>query len=193
MPYTGCIIQARLSSTRLPMKVVEELNGIPILEHVVNRVRRADIIDQLVIAAPHQLDVCMNEDLFIGSEDDVLDRYYQCALEYKFDIIVRITADCPFVPPYEIDRVVNTLMDERADYATNRPSVPDGWDVEAMTFKSLELAHKNTIDQYDREHVTPWIKRNDSFRKLFLDAPKLSLDTPDDLERIRRWYEYEMV
>lgn len=187
MSYVGCIIQARLTSTRFPRKILAELEGLPVLEHVVNRCHQAKLVDKVIIAAPHSPECCLNESIFIGSEHDVLDRYYKCAKEYNLDIVVRITADCPLIPPTEIDRVICELIDKGADYATNRPAMPDGFDVEAFTMDALTQAWYMAKDSYDREHVTPWIKRNAKMKRLILDAPKLSLDTQDDLKRIAMW------
>jgi len=169
------------------MKIAMPIGGLSLLEHLVNRVYRAKSVNKVVIAAPHKIDLCMNEETFIGSEEDVLDRYYQCAKKYRFDVIVRLTADCPFVPPYEIDRVEEALLP--CDYATNRPCSPDGWDVEVFTFAALEDAWKHATDKYEREHVTPFIKSHAT--SVVLASPKLSVDTEEDLERVRRFYELE--
>jgi spore coat polysaccharide biosynthesis protein SpsF (cytidylyltransferase family) len=133
-----------------------------------------------------QSDISAYPEIFEGSEDNVLDRFYKCARRYKLDRIVRLTGDCPLLPPSEIDRVVNALTGH-LDYVTNRPAAPDGWDVEAMTFEALEEAYRRASDPYEQEHVTPYIKQN--LVRLYLDSPKLSLDTLEDYERIINWYE----
>ena len=130
-------------------------------------------------------------DVFYGEENDVLDRYWQCAEKYGFEAIVRITSDCPLLPPFEIDRVIEAFLESGVDYATNRPEMPDGFDVEVFTKKSLDIAHANAKEAYDHEHVTAYIYKNPYFKCLSLSAPKLSLDTELDYERIVNWYELE--
>lgn len=180
-PRVGLIIQARLSSTRFPNKILADLLGKPVLEHVVERCHEAKLVDQVVIAAPHPLGICLNEELFIGSEDDVLDRYYQCATKYNFKIIVRITADCPLTMPSEIDRCITRLLERNTHYVTNRPAMQDGFDVEVFTYQALKEAHERWSD----EHVTTWMKTNTDYNPIHLEAEKLSLDTAQDLERIK--------
>lgn len=197
-PYIGAIIQARLTSSRFPRKILEPIGGIPVLEHLVNRVHLVRLIDQVVIASPHSPECCLNEEIFIGNENDVLDRYYQASKKYNFDIIVRLTSDCPFIPPAEIAGCIESylkLNKERGiEYLTNvgssgRFGVPDGWDVEVFSAKMLEKAWLNTTDLKERENVTPYMKRNEN--SITIEAPKLSLDTKEDLERIKEWYELE--
>lgn len=187
-PYIGLIIQARLNSTRFPKKILADFFGKTILETVVERCYEAKLIDKIVIAAPHILGVCLNEELFIGSENDVLDRYYQCAKKYGFEIICRITSDCPLIQPYEIDRCINRLLERDTHYVTNRPAAFDGNDVEVFTFHALEKASKESISLEDREHVTPYIKRDYELNPISLEALKLSLDTAQDLELIKEYY-----
>lgn len=195
-PYIGAIIQARLTSTRLPRKHLLDMGGIPLLEHLVNRVQTSTLINKVVIAAPHHPEACLDIDTFIGSETDVLDRFYQCAKHYGFDAIVRLTADCPLVPVYEINRVVKFYLEGNCDYVTNisRPDdrfgVPDGWDVECFSFKTLEEAWKFGTAE-DREHVTPYMKRHSY--PIFLHPLKLSVDTLEDYERVKEFYALESV
>lgn len=181
-PKVGLIIQARLSSTRFPNKIQADLLGKPILEHVVERCHEAKLVDLVVIAAPHKLGLCMNERLFIGSEHNVLERYYECARFYGFDVIVRITSDCPLIMPSEIDRCVERILERDTHYVTNRPAMQDGFDVEVFTFQALEEAFRR--GEFD-EHVTTWIKTNTDYNPISLEALKLSVDTAQDLERIK--------
>lgn len=188
-PPIGCIIQARLSSTRFPKKVLADFLGRTVLETVVERCYESKLVDKIVIAAPHQLGVCLNEELFIGSENNVLDRYYQCAKKYGFDVIVRITSDCPIIPAVEIDRCIERILERDTHYVTNigaigRFGCPDGWDVEVMTFKALKESWERKVPD---EHVTTWIKSNEQFNPVFLEPPKLSIDSPEDLERIKSY------
>ena len=125
------IIQARMGSTRLPGKVMKDLGGATVLARVVNRTRRARLIDEVVVAtttAPGDdviVDECRHLGVacFRGDENDVLDRYYQCARQFAADAVVRITSDCPLVDPELIDATVERFLEGKHDYVTN--GVPD--------------------------------------------------------------------
>lgn len=192
-PYVGVIIQCRLTSTRLPRKHLLKINGVPVLEHLVIRAR-ASIADKVIIASPHSPECCLNEEMFIGSEHDVVDRYYQAAKKYGIDCIVRLTADCPFIPVYEINRVIERFLQGDTDYVTNisqdsRFGIPDGWDVEAFSFKALEFAWLNRDSIV--EHVTTLIKYDPQFNPIYLQPIKLSLDTEKDYETLKEFYRLE--
>ena len=168
-----CIIQARMGSTRLPGKVLLDLEGKPVVHRVVDRVLEARTIDRVVVAIPFgEKDDALEQALdgyharvsvHRGSEQDVLDRYYQAARAAQAEIVVRVTCDCPVIDPEVIDRVVATLSDEPAlDYAANvlgRLTYPDGLDVKAMTFSALEKTWLHATKKEEREHVTPYIRR----------------------------------
>lgn len=198
----GVIIQARLTSTRLPRKITRQIGGISILEHLVKRAHASGIFDKVIIAAPHSPECCLNEEIFIGDENDVLDRYYQAAKKYDLNFIMRLTADCPLVPLYEMKRVMDRLMLGDTDYVTNvshegRFGTPDGWDVEAFTMLGLKKTWLKTHDgregqhRSDREHVTSYMKTDKSLNPVFLEPLKLSVDAEDDLIHIREFYELE--
>ena len=195
-PFIGAIIQARLTSTRLPRKHLLQVAGIPLLEHLINRVRQCSLIDKIIIASPHNPECCLNEEIFIGSENDVLDRYYQAAKKYQLDAVVRLTADCPFVPTSEIYRVVSRYLDGGCEYVTNvsrgsgRFGTPDGWDVEIFSMATLEEANAYAKGD-EREHVTPYMKKN--CYPVFLEPLKLSVDTLEDFESVRKFYEGECL
>ena len=171
----NAIIQARCGSTRFPNKVFADINGNPLIWHVVNRLTYAKTIDQIVIATTvNEKDVqfvaCCKEyniTCFRGSENDVLNRYYSTSTAFPSDVVVRITADDPFKEPAVIDMVVNKLINEDYDHVTNNfpPSFPEGLDCEAFTFKALEESEKATHDSFEREHVTQYIYHNpDKFK-----------------------------
>lgn len=172
---TIAIIQARVGSTRLPGKVLMNLNGISVLEQVINRVKKAKNIEEVIVATSIQKEnlplvkICAENNIrvFVGSEDDVLDRYYQVAFLLKAQNIVRITADCPLIDPEIIDDVINLHYIQKADYTSNvnPPTFPDGLDVECFTFESLEFAWKNAKLLSEREHVTVYIRNNNFFSK----------------------------
>lgn len=164
---TVAIIQARMGSTRLPGKVLKPIMGKPMLQHMVERVRRAKTLDQIIIATStkpadtpiSQLAKKLNLACFHGSETDVLSRYYQAAKKFSADIIVRLTGDCPLIDPAIIDAVVNQFKLTQADYTSNvlERTYPRGMDTEVFSFATLKLAQRLARSAYNREHVTPFI------------------------------------
>jgi len=135
-----CIIQARMGSSRLPGKVLADIARETMLWHVVSRVRKASLLEQAVVAIPDRrkdeplADFCKNigADCFNGSEIDVLDRYFQAAKKSEAELIVRVTADCPFINPKGIDAVVSSYLKGRYDYVHNKV------DCSTFSFKSLK-------------------------------------------------------
>ena len=199
------IIQARMGSTRLPGKSMKLLLGKPVLWHVVNRASKAELIDGVIVATTVNseddiiAEFCENNDIsvFRGSENDVLDRYYQCAKEYGIKDIVRITADCPLHDPTVIDLIIGEYLKGNYDYVANtiEYTFPDGLDVEVFSFGALEEAWKKAELPSEREHVTPYIRKSDNFKKKNVNSTKkyppyrLTLDYPEDYQFIRRIYE----
>ena len=198
----GCIIQARLDSTRLPQKVLinlDEKNST--LFYVTNQLKNCKRIDKIVIATTNLKQDSAIEDLvktfgftcFRGSEKDVLDRYYNCAKKFGFDIIVRITSDCPLIDPEIVDQIIECFDSRAEDYISNtlKNSFPKGLDVEIFTFSALERAWRESKLPSEREHVTQFIRNNSSFKiKNFENKKNLSkfrwtLDRKEDLEFIR--------
>jgi len=203
---TTAIIQARMSSTRLPGKVLLDLAGEPMLARVVERTRRARTIDRVIVATTIEsedepiAELCRAQGWAVsrGSRDDVLDRYYQAAVADGADPIVRITSDCPLIDPEIIDRVVARL-DGTVDYASNinpRRTFPRGLDVEVFTFAALSAAWRDDREATGREHVTPFLYRHPERFRIALvesDRPEVashrwSVDTPEDYELLRRIY-----
>ena len=192
------IIQARMNSTRLPNKVLTKVQEIPILEHIINRVRLSKIDEIIVATTEDNSDdaiekFCLNKNIqfFRGDENNVLKRFYDCAKIYKGDIIVRITADDPFKDPKIINRAINLLENGAFDYVSNTivPTFPEGIDIEVFTFTSLEKAYLNASLISEKEHVTPYIWKNpDKFRidnfkhHMNLSNLRWTLDTKQDLE-----------
>jgi spore coat polysaccharide biosynthesis protein SpsF len=166
----AALIQARMASRRLPGKVLEQLNGRPILSWVVERTRRAESLDQVVVATTVDssddpvAEFCSQHQItcFRGSHHDVLDRYYQAARTFSIDVIVRLTADCPLIDPELIEKTVDVFMTGNYDYVTNRlpapwgRSYPIGLDVEVFSFQGLEKARAAADEAHHREHVTPY-------------------------------------
>ncbi|MDP8237690.1 MAG: glycosyltransferase family protein [Candidatus Hatepunaea meridiana] len=199
------IIQARVDSTRLPNKVLAEIEGKPMLWHVVNRVGKSSLINQTIVAIPKDAandrlaEFCESHNIqyFRGSNDDVLDRYCQAAKFYKSDVIVRITADCPLIDPEVIDKVVTVFLKNDYDYVCNTlpPTYPDGLDTEVIDRNALNVAWRNAELKSEREHVTPYILNNpDLFRikdvrhDIDLSNLRWTVDEPEDLEYIRNVY-----
>ena len=201
------IIQARMTSTRLPKKIMLDLCGKPLLWHVVERVMQAKLIDDIVLAIPDsssndQLESFMKQfdwKVFRGSEDDVLARYYHAATQFKADVIVRITSDCPLVDPKIIDKTIKQHVRDRNDYTAVgiEGGFPRGLDVEVFNFKSLEIAYSKAVDRSEREHVTLFIYQNPKLFKInFIEASgalrrpdiRLTVDTEEDLLLIRKIY-----
>lgn len=171
----AAIIQARMGSTRLPKKVMLNILEKPILWHVINRVSKASLIDKLIVATTTNneddaiVEFCKNNGIlfFRGSENDVLDRYYQCAKEYNITDIARITADCPLHDPNVIDMIIKEYMGNDYDYVSNsiEYTFPDGLDVEIFSFDALKIAWENAKLFSEREHVTPYMRKCKEFKK----------------------------
>lgn len=202
---TVAIVQARMTSTRLPGKVLLEVLGRPMLSYQLDRVSRVAAIDRIVIAtttnATDDPIAHFAEDngfgLHRGSESDVLGRFEGAARAHDADIVVRLTADCPLADPDVIDLVIQRFRGAApaCDYATNAipRSYPAGLDAECFSRAALETAAREATDAYDREHVTPFLYRNpDRFTLLSvvagvnLAAERWTLDEPGDFELIRR-------
>ena len=171
------VIQARMSSTRLPNKVMLPLTGKPLLLRMYERVAASKLAGTIVIAATKDesdepiIRLCEENKLeyFRGDSDDVLDRHYQCALKYNPDVVVKIPSDCPLIDSRIIDKVLKYYIDNRKhfDFVSNLhpPSYPDGNDVEVMSFEALKDAWQNAGLKLEREHTTPYLWENpDKFR-----------------------------
>jgi spore coat polysaccharide biosynthesis protein SpsF len=204
------IIQARVGSTRLPGKVLLDLVGEPMLARVVRRTRRAQSLDEVVVATTVLaadnaiIELCAKRSwpCFRGSEEDVLDRYYHAAMARQADIVVRITSDCPLIEPEVIDCVVQEYLDlqPEVDYACNilpQRTFPRGLDVEVMHFDVLTRAWREDDNPAWREHVTSYILRNpDLFRihgvtnEVDYSHMRWTVDTPEDLDFARCIYNY---
>jgi spore coat polysaccharide biosynthesis protein SpsF len=201
------IIQARMTSTRLPKKIMLDLCGKPLLWHVVERVMQASLIDRIVLAIP---DSSSNDELesfvkqfnwniFRGSENDVLSRYYHAATQYEADVIVRITSDCPLVDPKIINETIKQHIHDGNDYTAVgvEGGFARGLDVEVLNFKALEIANNKAVERSEREHVTLFIYQNPALFKInFIEACgalrrpdiRLTVDTEEDLLLIRKIY-----
>ncbi|HEX3145724.1 MAG TPA: glycosyltransferase family protein [Pyrinomonadaceae bacterium] len=199
------IIQARMASTRLPGKVLAKLGDRPLLAQVVNRASRARLLNTILVAtSTSQSDDAIKDfceagavRLFRGSEQDVLDRYYQAAKFVQADVVVRLTADCPLLDPAVIDKVVEVFTRGDFDYVANVLvcTYPDGLDTEVFSFPVLERAWREAQLSSEREHVTPYMRNHPDLFRLKnvthsedLSSLRWTVDEPRDLEFARAIY-----
>lgn len=203
------ITQARYGSTRLPAKILKEVNGQSLLEIHLRRILKAKTINKLKIATTDEegskyiIDVAnkVGVEYFKGSVEDVLSRFYCTAAPEKPDYVVRLTSDCPLIDPSVIDYIVKYAIDNDYDYVRTDPSsFPDGLDTEVMKFSALERAYKEANMTSEREHVTPYIWKNgtDNGGKMFktyklpnklgsynANKYRITIDEPEDFEVIK--------
>ncbi len=195
------ITQARTGSTRLPGKVLKRIGEDTLLDIHLMRALKSEKIDRLVVAttreeaddAIERIAHRNNLACYRGSTQDVLDRFYQTALPYEPQWVVRITSDCPLIDGKLIDEVIKLAVDTNADYASNvlEPTFPDGEDVEIFKFSALEKAWKEATTNADREHVTPYIYRNSSFKGGGLFR-SFNLRHPVNYEKVRMTVDEEL-
>jgi len=199
----GAIIQARTTSTRLPKKVLKELpygSGITVLEQIIQRLKKSKLLDEIIVATtinPEDdsiVKISEKEGIkyFRGSEKNVLERYYQCAKGNKVDIIVRVTSDCPCIDWSVVDMVVEKHLRSKADYTSNtmERTFPHGLDVEIVSFEALERAYCEATEDFEKEHVCPYIHTTSrkKFKIVSVEAPdyltapdiRITLDTEED-------------
>lgn len=205
------IIQARMTSSRLPGKVMKTIGDKPLIQILIERVKRSKHITQIVVAMPED-DKCddleslcrkMGVSVFKGSENDVLSRFAAAARKHKADIVIRLCSDCPFNDPKILDQVVGLFLDGGYDYINNvgARSFPDGLDVEVFTAEALYKADSEAQDLKHREHVTTYIdgrvaglnKGNFKCRSLDNDPSyghlMWSVNTQENLDHVRALYE----
>ena len=190
-PRTIAIIQARMSSTRLPGKVLLDIAGEPMLARVIERAKRAKLIDEVVLATTTDpsddpvAEFCAERgyNFTRGSLNDVLDRYYQAAKEYEADAIVRLTADCPVLDPDVVDETILAQREGNFDFVANRlpppmgRSFPIGLDTEVCTFAALENAWQNATEKHQREHVMPYLYENTNLQPATFKPSNLQTGT----------------
>jgi len=202
------VTQARSGSTRLPLKVLKKIQGKTLLQIHIDRIKQAQEVDDIYIATTTQkeddiiveLANALNIKHSRGSEDDVLDRFYQAVKDIKPTFIVRLTSDCPLIDPKLLDDVITQAKQQDLDYYANifEECYPDGQDIEVFKFSALEKAWRNTTLKSDREHVTPYIRNNSSYKggTLFksnnhgleqnYNHVRLTVDEPQDFEVIKK-------
>lgn len=198
------IIQARMSSIRLPGKIMAKICDRPILWHVCNRLKRASLVDEIVVATSINAEddlvarACVEwgVNTFRGSLDDVLDRYYSAASASSAVTIVRITADCPLIDPVIIDSLIEKFSSGAVDLLGLDSTFPDGLDTEVFSFSALERTWKEARLASEREHVTPYMINNPQLFKTLgisndkdLSHMRWTVDDPFDLEFVTAVYE----
>lgn len=199
------IVQARMSSTRFPGKVLAPLQGKPMIVQQLERVFQSKKLSKVVVATSqdssddelvHVLEA-HNYNVYRGSLEDVLDRFVQASDMFRPTNIVRITADCPLISPKVIDRVIEAFEESGKDYVSNtmEPTFPDGLDVEVMSSKVLKAVAEISTDQPEREHVTLGVYRRPqqfsigNFADVYDNSNlRWTVDTPEDFEFVKTIY-----
>ena len=197
---TDIILQARLGSSRLPKKVLANLNEKSMLHFLVERIKRSNLINKIFLATTNN-----KEDDYLaeqgellklvvvrGSERDVLSRFYKVSKISQARKFIRITADCPFIDHLLIEDLIKAYDKQKVDYLSNcyPPTLPDGLDLEIFNRESLNISFKECTDPDQREHVTQWIRESGKFKLGFLSYTnnsnlRITVDEPEDLELIR--------
>lgn len=200
------ILQARVSSTRLPGKVLKPILGQPMVARQIERLARCRRMDKLVVATSTDASddplaaTCrqIGVECYRGSLDDVLDRFYQAARRHQPEHVVRLTGDCPLTDPELIDELIEFFLREGCDYASNclEPSLPDGLDAEILRMSALESAWREASLPSEREHVTPYIRNHpERFRVAIWKNPvdyssqRWTVDEAEDFLFVTRVYE----
>lgn len=204
---TILITQARTGSTRLPGKVLKEINGKSLLQIHLERLKKCKSVSEIIVATTTNSEDQVIYDKVIewgftssrGSESDVLDRFYQAVKDKNADWIVRVTSDCPLIDPVLVDNVIDFVHSNKKDYGANIliENFPDGQDIEVFKFSALEAAWRNAKLISEREHVSPYIRNNSDFKggDLFsaINYPcdfdfskiRMTVDESNDFELIR--------
>ena len=198
------IIQARLDSSRFPEKILKKIGVKESISLQIERLKKSKLVDKIVLAVPDEkineplvkIAKKLNVNYFLGNKLNVLDRYYKASKEQNADIIIRSTGDCPFIDPYLVDKLIEKILKYKFDYVTNTnpPTFPDGLDIEVFSFKILEQAWIKAKTLEEKEHVTPYIRKNKKITKynfkneIDTSGYRLTLDEPEDLILLNKIY-----
>jgi len=206
----GVIVQARMGSTRLPGKILLELDeNEKILDVLIKRLKLSKNLNKIIIATtPDERNSAIvetakehNVSFFIGSEDDVLERYFFAAKEFELTVIVRVTSDCPFVDPYIMDEMIEFYINNDYDYVKNfdeKTQYTRGFEIEIINFNILKQLYSQAKSRPEREHVTYYIRTHHDLFKIFnfqtenlnqIEGLRLTIDTKEDLLICREIYE----
>jgi spore coat polysaccharide biosynthesis protein SpsF len=206
----AAVIQARMTSSRLPGKVLADVAGRPLLQQMLDRVLRTPGIDSVVVATTENeqddpvVKLCSDLGIHVhrGDEHDVLQRFYDAAVVIEADTIIRLTADCPMIDPGVLGDAIKLFASGRYDYVSNiiHRTYPDGLDVEVFGMTALEEARDNATLPYQREHVTPYLhgiregapagdfRRGDLIFAADFGHVRWTVDYAEDLERVRSFF-----
>ena len=193
----GCIIQARMGSTRLPGKILNLLDGTNTsLLYTINQLKKCESLDKIVVATTVNTEDDIIEtlakknkiDVFRGESDDVLSRYYHCAKYYSFSSILRITGDCPLIDPLIVEKGMSIFLKNTYDYVTNTfpRTFPDGNETEIFSFSALQHAYENAILPSEREHVTPYFRNKKENFRIF------NFTNKEDISHLRWTLDYDV-
>ena len=200
------LVQARMGSLRFKDKVIKKINGIPLISILLKRLSKSKKIDEIILVTSNDKKnlplIKIVKELgikcFLGSEDNVLERYYKASKKFKADTIVRITGDCPLVDAGLVDEFVEKFNSKKIDYLSNtiHPTFPDGMDIEVFSFSSLVKCFNEAKSDYDCEHVTPYIK-NTNFFEIFnvmnkknLSSYRWTVDEESDFKVIKKIFKH---
>ncbi len=194
------IVQARMSSTRLPGKVLKEVHNRPLLSYLIERLQRVSEIEKIVVATTDSVaddaiaEYCKKNGIsvFRGSENDVLDRYMKAAMEYSANPIVRITGDCPLLDVDTVQKLIEVYKKGGVDYVVTGQSFTEGFDCEIFSQKMLELSHVNATKSSEREHATLYMYTHPEVcRKFILEnstddsSYRVTVDEPEDFAVVK--------
>lgn len=182
---SAVLVQCRLSSQRLPEKILKKINSKTIIEILIERLKKVDCDKVILVIANENnkeklVKIAKKNkiDFFLGSKKNVLKRYYLAAKKFKIKNIVRVTSDCPLIDPKLINQGIKVYKKKKLDYLSNNLKIswPHGLDYEVFNFKALKLAHFKSSNSYEKEHVTPYIKRSNRLKKFNIENKKINLD-----------------
>ena len=203
MKLIGCIIQARMASSRLPGKVMLPLNNYPLIYNVIQQLKHSKLTEKIVVATStnHEDDVIENYlktidiDCFRGSLDDLIDRHYQCAKKFDFHAIIRIPCDKPLIDPNIVDEIISLFLSTDNDYTSNFPfplKFNIGTEVEIFTFNALAKAWKTSSNPLEREHIFPYFHNHkNEFKMLYspylekFSSYRFTIDRTEDYELVK--------
>ncbi len=200
------IVQARMGSSRLPNKVMKSICGTPLIELLLSRLAKSERINQIILATStdnsnqplvkHVLK--LGYEVFQGSENDVLDRFYQAAKKFNADVIVRITGDCPLIDAELVDKIIAAYDAQGVDYMTNTrpPTYPDGLDTAVFSFATLQSTHQNASSVFEKEHVVPYIRESGDFsignlsNSVDYSSERWTVDETQDLDVVNNVFKH---
>ena len=203
---TNIMLQARMSSSRLPKKVLKPILGTPMLAHQIARLKNVTSVNEIIIVTSNDAsddaiaDLCddLKVKCFRGDLNNVLDRFYQASQQYPSDHVVRLTGDCPLIDPTIVDNVIALHQREGFDYTSNcvPATFPDGLDVEVMTSKALKSSWLQAVKPSELEHVTPFIRNNPGqfnfgsyLHECDLSSLRWTVDEQEDFDFVERIYQ----